>query len=705
MIRVPVAIFDNVGGKTMTTVDMSVEELHEMVVTTTAATKDDLPLFVYGRFGANRTADGSLRHDANLLARTGWVVEHDAGTMSFEEVKTRVETAGIACFGYTTGRHTAAAPRWRLGGPFSKELTAAEMPRMLGRINGLLGGEVAAESAKLTQSWFIGRVDGALFDRFFTVHDENLDEASELDTSAIPIRGAPKPKPAKKGAPDYGELSRDELEELIKASAHYFGPANELLRRDAYDEIPRADAEANLRDVFDKVPTQQRDRAWTQARSSIGRWAQHVYANVAKRKGHLFRNLVTYLPAGEWRGLIRLNLFTQSTEVCDPFPPQPGQTSGIYRELLDPEDLLEVMMCAQENGFPNVGKNLVRDALRVVAKARSYHPVRDWLKSLEWDDRERIRALFFDYFPAELPNPAETKRYQELIDYFENVALCFMVGAVARVFKPGCKVDCLPVLIGKQGWNKSRGIQALVPAPVWFSDDISTSLLDRDTKESLNGKWLIELAEFPHIKKEVERVKGFFSRQTDRYRRAYDYANRDWGRQCVFIASTNELVFIDTTGNRRFWPVPLRDPAKIEAVERDREQLWAEAMRRLDDDFAWWLPPSLEAIAAEMQAAFLEDDILDEPVGNWVAHKAPRDRQTEKRLPFTTNMVLQGLGYALTPPHSTLNLGINDRRPVAAKAEQNRAAASLKRLGFARDRYPRRVGGHRERFWTHPDDE
>jgi len=366
MIRVPVAIFDSLSGASMTKVDMSVEELHEMAVHNRAAKKEDLPLFVYGRFGANRTADGSLRHDQNLLARTGWCVDHDAGTMSFDEAKARVEAAGLACFGYTTGRHSQAAPRWRLAGPFSKEITAAELPRMMARINGLLGGVAAAESAKLTQSWFIGRINGALFDGFATLDDECLDEASELDTSAIPIPGAgPKPR---KTAPDYGELSRDELRDLILNREHDFGPANELLRRDAYDEIPQADAEANLRDIYDKVPPGQQDRAWSKARSSISRWAQHVYAAVARRKGRLFRNLVTYLSEGDWRGMVRLNLFTQTTEVCDPFPPGSGQRLDTYRELLDPEDILETMMKVQENGFPTVGKNLVRDALRVAPR-------------------------------------------------------------------------------------------------------------------------------------------------------------------------------------------------------------------------------------------------------------------------------------------------------------------------------------------------
>ena len=150
-------------------------------------------------------------------------------------------------------------------------------------------------------------------------------------------------------------------------------------------------------------------------------------------------------------------------------------------------------------------------------------------------------------------------------------------------------------------------MQALVPAPAWFSDDLSTALIDRDSKESLTGKWIVELAEFPHIRREVEKVKAFFSRQADRFRRAYDRANRDWPRQCAFIASTNELEFIDVTGNRRFWPIPLASPADIGAIERDREQLWAEAVDLYRQGFQWWLTPSLEAIAVKMQDAATQD--------------------------------------------------------------------------------------------------
>jgi predicted P-loop ATPase len=693
MIRVPVAIFDNVGGKTMTMVDMSVEELHEMAVTNGAARKEDLPLFVYGRFGANRTADGSLRHDANLLARTGWVVEHDAGAMLFSEAKARVEGAGIACFGYTTGSHTPAAPRWRLGGPFSRDLSAAEMPRMHARINGLLGGVLAAESAKLTQSWFIGRVDGALFDSFFTVDDECLDEAPELDTSAIPIQGGPTPKGkvGKKVTPDYGELSRDDLEELIKTGAHYFGPGNELLRRDAYDEIPQADAEANLRDIFDKVPTQQQDRGWTKGRASIARWAQHVYNRVAKHKGRFFRTIVGHLQETDpWRLAIRFNRFTQQIEVCDPFPPAAGQLIDNHRPLRDPVDILEAMMCIQEGGFPKAGKTTVTDVVVVVAEHRAYHPVQEWLRGLPpWDGKERINRLFLDYFPGELPPESDPQAGDDVTRYYEKVGECFMVGAVARPLRPGCKVDCLPCLVSPQGWSKSRGLAALVPTSEWFSDDLSTNVTDRDAKESMSGKWIIELAEFPHMRRDIDRVKAFFSRQTDRYRRAYGRLSIDHPRQCAFIATANELELIDVTGNRRVWPVPLAKPVDVAAIERDRDQLWAEAVHWYDQGFAWWLPPGIEAIAGEMQDAFLEADEWDGLILDFLDRAYPT-KPDGTRDRFTRRAVVEGIGF------SYLDTG-NPQFPKAA--DEKRVERRLRRLGFRPDPHRPRSGGKRERFW------
>ena len=164
-----------------------------------------------------------------------------------------------------------------------------------------------------------------------------------------------------------------------------------------------------------------------------------------------------------------------------------------------------------------------------------------------------------------------------MVVYLEHTATCFLVGGAARIIAPSCKHDHLPVIIGPQRWGKSSGLAALMPAPGWFFDDLSVDLIDRDTKEALVAKWLVELAEFPHIRKEAERVKAFFSRSTDRFRRAYDRLTNDWPRTCFFAATSNSIEFPDVTGNRRYWPFRLARPVDVAAIERDREQLWAEA--------------------------------------------------------------------------------------------------------------------------------
>jgi Virulence-associated protein E len=705
-MKIWVTIFDDVFAKSCRGEDMTVDELAELIKNTRAPKKSDLPLLKFARFGPLRTpttpagGGGSLRHDANVTMASGVEGDYDGETMPFAEAVTRLEEAGIAFLAYTSPSYTSAAPRWRVVCPFATEQAPAVRAAMVNRLNGVLGGVLHRESWTLSQAFYFGQVNGVDFELAIGSGDECIDEADDLEPG-LPYQPSAGQNTASgagksgKSRPDYAVLSEFELLDLIQTGGHYHGPASELARRWAYQEVPQPDTESNLIAAFDKVPATHRDRKWSKARSSVGRWVQKAYTYVAKRKGAFFRSLVAHFEEPDWRGAIRLNLFTQTIEVCTPFPPRPGQTLGTYLALADPQDILETMMVVQENGFPNAGKNIIRDALLVVATRRPHHPVRDWLDSLEWDGTHRLNRLFLDYFPGELPDAQDQGRRDAITSYYEKIGESFLVGAVARVFEPGCKVDCLPVVLGQQRWKKSRAIQALVPVSAWFSDDLSTTLIDRDSKESLTGKWIIELAEFPHIRREVEKVKAFFSRQVDRFRRAYDRANRDWPRQCAFIASTNELEFFDMTGNRRFWPILLVRPVDVDAIVCDREQLWAEAVYLYRQGFSWWLTPSLEAIAAEVQDAFLEDDIWDGPIADWIDRKAPRDVQG-KLLPFSTRAVLQGLGYGLTPEQG-------DKRIVATKLDEMRVTRCLKRLRYVRDRNPKLAQGRRERFWRQPE--
>jgi predicted P-loop ATPase len=710
----PFTRFGDLYGYSLTTEPWEIEDLERLARDTIAPVGDQLPLGKLAEFGAkpspadaNGKGGGSLRWDGNVAAVWGIELDHDDGTMLFDEAVARLEAEGLVFLAHTTKRHVPHHPRWRGWLPFSKAHAPAQRRRMVNRANGLLGGALAKESWTLSQGFFIGRVDGVDFEIAVGTGSKHIDEADNLDASAMPFHAPGQTPPTgKKGKPDYGALTDDVLKDLIIAGAHRFGPGNELLRRWAYQEAALDDAETELRAVFDKVPVQGRTRGWHKDYGSVRRWAEDAYSWVGKRKGSFLAKLVLVVQEDpRWRGALRYNDFTKRAEVATPFPPQPGQVLDTWRPLEDPGDIFEALLEIQGSGFPNAGMVGVRQVLNGVARRIRFHPVRHWFENLpSWDQTHRVNQFFIDYVPGSRPDDPD--RCDKVVAYYEKTAECFMVGAVARIFEPGCKVDTLPVVIGPQSYLKSQGVAALVPDPAWFSDDVSTVLIDRDTKHSLVGKWIIELAEFPHIKKEVEKVKAFFSRQFDRFRAAYGHNPDDWGRQCVFVATANELEFIDATGNRRTWPIPIDRPVDAAAIIRDREQLWAEALYLYRNDYKWWLPPRIEVIAAEIQGDYLEEDPLDGPVQEWVDRHHPdlpdpSDPQKKQCTPFSASAVLVGLGYTLKPD-VTSSLGYHLPKPIASRADRIRVVNALKRAGYVLDKHPRTHNGQRQRCWQRP---
>jgi predicted P-loop ATPase len=148
---------------------------------------------------------------------------------------------------------------------------------------------------------------------------------------------------------------------------------------------------------------------------------------------------------------------------------------------------------------------------------------------------------------------------------------------VRRARQPGCKFDQIVVLEGVEGTNKSTAV-ALLAGKENFSDQTVLGLSDERQQERLKGVWLYEIADLTGLRKaEVDAVKAFVSRVNDRARPAYGHYVVEQSRRCVFFATTNNETYLKSqTGNRRFWPVNT-GRIDIEALRRDRDQLWAEA--------------------------------------------------------------------------------------------------------------------------------
>ena len=275
-----------------------------------------------------------------------------------------------------------------------------------------------------------------------------------------------------------------------------------------------------------------------------------------------------------------------------------------------------------EKNYDITGKEKIADALTAVLTRHSYHPIRDYLNGLTWDGTPRLERLIIDYIGAEDTelNRVMTRKH--------------FTAAVTRVFKPGCKYDYCLVMTGPEGAGKSTLLNKM--GGQWFNDSITTTE-GKEGMDQLRRAWIIEMGELASIKRsDVESIKAYLSKRVDIYRAAYARRTAEHPRQCIFCGTTNEALFLKgDNGNRRFWIIAV-DPtlrkytAWQDAIDRDRDQLWAEAVHYYKQGEKLYLDDRLEAQAKQRQAEYNDDhdDPLADMLLNFLDAKLPADWET-----------------------------------------------------------------------------
>ncbi len=213
-----------------------------------------------------------------------------------------------------------------------------------------------------------------------------------------------------------------------------------------------------------------------------------------------------------------------------------------------------------------------RVAVKNFALENRCNPALDYMLARrgEWDGVDRLATLFIRHLGA-----TDT-------EYVKEMTELHFIAMVRRVINPGCKYDYLPILQGPGELGKSSLFKRLMPFDDWFSDAPD---LDEDAKRfypAIQGKLCVEFAELSGKSRgDINRIKKIITQQSDEYIKMYGRQMTKQPRIAVFVGTTNDTkVLRDMTGNRRFPIIPVTKELNYALVDKERDQVWAEAVFR-----------------------------------------------------------------------------------------------------------------------------
>lgn len=353
------------------------------------------------------------------------------------------------------------------------------------------------------------------------------------------------------------------------------------------------------------------------------------------------------------------------------------------RVLDEVDDVLGIQEWLQKEGIKRIGKEPVHDAIQACGRANRYHPVREYLEECErkWDKNERVEEFAITHLKAEDK------------DYARVIVRMFLIGMVARIYEPGCQMDYCPIFESPQGEGKSSFLKVLA-GKEYFSANLP-DLSHKDSSQHLRDKWMIEIPEMHTFGKATnDQLKAYLTRTHERYRPSHARLEVTEPRQCVFAGTMNPIggagYLRDSTGGRRFWPlkVAVTGLIDLDAIARDRDQIFGEAVALYKANEAWWPDREFEKeFIKPEQDARREDDAWRDAIAAWL-DKPAVCQCAPPCVPATCKALVPRPRVTVTEvAHQAIGIGADAIGGAVSKlgrADQNRIMAALTDLGWER---------------------
>lgn len=268
-----------------------------------------------------------------------------------------------------------------------------------------------------------------------------------------------------------------------------------------------------------------------------------------------------------------------------------------------------VSLCAQHG----MSTGRVGEYVNAIADRHAYNPVADWIRSKAWDGTDRLPDIYATVI--EQPDyPAVLKRI--LLNKW-------LRSAAAAALNPTYKGRGVLTFQGAQGIGKTSWVKALVPDPALQDSVVKLDHhLDSSNKDSILGaiaNWIVEIGELDSsFKKDVARLKGFITSDSDRVRRPYARRESVYPRRTLFVATVNDPNFlVDGTGNSRWWTIAVDKLDYNHAI--DMQQLFAQMAVEIESGAGkWWLTPEEDGLLADWNARHVVSSVIADSIAAWL---------------------------------------------------------------------------------------